>query len=383
MSAALPVTLKAQRTCARCRYRKQHCDKVVPSCSRCASKSLWCDYRAPTVTDVPLGVVPGGVDVRPSLIVERCTSCDGDITVLGSTLLLQAWQQPHMSDNEGADVYLASLVNCIFKEIRSDKVEAHARYFVQIHPWFPILHEPTFTQHFNEIGVRSAQSREFALLLLCTHLISSAPFCHPEHIFPPRLYVALKRGFFELQMSISVWHVELVQAGLLIALFECAHGLHHTAYLTLSSCLALAKVTHADCIEMLKTDVSAADATTIACWAILILDRVIWLSEPLHPFSLLIGTVPTSAASFRFLEEQSAASNNGDGELNKFRTLAHVSACLCQGANGERDKECVNSSSGPFETIDSEYTSLLETMLRLSHSRSAAYLCDATALVLR
>src|SRR6478735_7938467 len=107
-------------------------------------KSLWCDYRAPIVTDVPLGVVPGGVDVRPSLIVERCTSCDGDITVLGSKLLLQAWQQPHMSDNEGADVYLASLVNCIFKEIRSDKVEAHARYFAQINPWFPILHEPTF-----------------------------------------------------------------------------------------------------------------------------------------------------------------------------------------------------------------------------------------------
>lgn len=156
-----------------------------------------------------------------------------------------------------------------------------SKFFEQIHLWMPFISK----KRFYELYLRpSFQTKpDVALLLLSLKLITTLP---SSHLWNPRtaLYHAVKHFYLEIEGS-SIFSIQILQAGVLLSIYELGHAIYPAAFLSIGAC---ARYAHALGINASKTLNTRRVLTLVEVeerrrvwWAIVILDRYV----P-KPFSL-------------------------------------------------------------------------------------------------
>jgi hypothetical protein len=110
--------------------------------------------------------------------------------------------------------------------------EISSSYFKTVHPWFPVISRTKF--YGNLLNRASYQDCDLALLVLCMRLILHQPSNSGTRTHS-RLYVEAKKYVVDLELS-GLLAMSLIQASLLIALYEIAHGIYPAAYVTVGAC---------------------------------------------------------------------------------------------------------------------------------------------------
>ena len=150
-----------------------------------------------------------------------------------------------------------------------------SKFFEHIHSWMPFVSK----KRFYELYLRpSFQSRpDVFLLLLSLKLITTLPPTNPRN---PRtsLYHAVKHFYLEVEGS-STLSLPILQAGVLIALYETGHAIYPAAFLSVGGCARYAHTLGINVSRTLSTKrvltLVEAEERRRVWWAIVILDRCV------------------------------------------------------------------------------------------------------------
>ena len=156
----------------------------------------------------------------------------------------------------------------------ADDVRATAsNFFAHIHSWMPFISKKRF---YDLYLPSSFQSRsDVVLLLLSLKLITTLPPTSPRNPRTP-LYHAVKHFHLQVQDS-SVFSLPVLQAGVLLALYELGHGIYPAAFLSVGACARYGHALGINCSGSLQArrvlTLVEAEERRKTWWAIVILDR--------------------------------------------------------------------------------------------------------------
>ncbi|KXH34423.1 hypothetical protein CSIM01_00334 [Colletotrichum simmondsii] len=145
-------------------------------------------------------------------------------------------------------------------------------YLRSIHEWIPIIHPLDLRNQ--AASLQSTPSAELACLILHILLITpvipsaSAPYNEP---LLPSLYDNCKSAFILLQ-KYSRGHLQTIQSGLLLAIYEQDRGFVSDAYATLAICASLGHVN--GLYQSLNPGTVFSEEKMRVWWAIFFLDRL-------------------------------------------------------------------------------------------------------------
>ncbi|KAL3456617.1 hypothetical protein BJX64DRAFT_270296 [Aspergillus heterothallicus] len=287
--------VRAPSVCINCKARKKKCDKVSPTCGYCSRKGLQCHYRRPKAAVYyarPEDGAPsysGLAEVPDFNSVMRLSAAP---TVREKTLSLQAQQ-------------IISTTGQYLDEIS-------VRYFQTVHSYIPIISRKAF--HASLITFGSAQQPDFALLMLIMGLLTYRPIPDAD---TTALYLSSRSLFLQAQ-ALCKPSLRLVQAGILLAVYEYSRRSPDHALITLGGCVRMAHSTglrRPSCLPGCKPPGdSAGDEAftehTNKWWGILIYERLS-LCEQVVIDQPLVSQTPeislTSSAQDGFCQAAQAA----------------------------------------------------------------------------
>ncbi|KAI0137864.1 hypothetical protein F4776DRAFT_88846 [Hypoxylon sp. NC0597] len=254
----------AARACEKCRASKRKCDKKLPFCDRCTRLNAKCHY----IQDVANNAHPQGAQ----FVIYQSRPLSHDALFRGAEPL-EGITMPHilslisMSASPGVP--------------QVDWRSAISTYFFCIHPWFAVIHpilferrvvnliamvdsppqsdtsgsltnshmEHPFTTPNSSFTHQTASdwsSKGVALLIVAMYLTTRMRITDAgEHPIFDETYRTAKRLLSSLLLSCvgdPRPGIELVQCGVLLALYEYGHGDAVTAYRTLSQTVVTARI---------------------------------------------------------------------------------------------------------------------------------------------
>jgi len=148
-------------------------------------------------------------------------------------------------------VYLE--VHSIIRGTRQFVDDISARYFQRFHRHLPVISRTRFYNNLTTTG--AAPAANFSVLLLTICLITYAPALgyQSEHggirsFEQQSLYLTARSLFAEVQASYSS-SVPLIQAGLLLAVYEYTHGRPDDAFVTIAGSARMADAAHIHALD--------------------------------------------------------------------------------------------------------------------------------------
>ncbi len=150
-----------------------------------------------------------------------------------------------------------------------------SKFFGHIHLWMPFVSK----KRFYEIYLRSSfQFRpDVVVLLLSLRLITTLPPTSPQNPRTP-LYHTAKHFYLEVEGS-SSFSIPVLQAGVLLALYELGHAIYPAAYLSIGACARYAHAIGINVSSMVNTrrvlTLVEVEERRRVWWAIIILDRFV------------------------------------------------------------------------------------------------------------
>lgn len=287
----IPSTKRAGNVCHACMSRKKACDKALPACGFCFSRQLHCRYdisvqkshsrrrynpgrhfvaipspSPPSVSD------PGRGISRP---LRSLVSGQDDTHTRWSSL----YTVPQASLEDSLNRVAQSLINST--NFTYDGIVE--RYFAGFHTSFPIISPGTLRREaslYREEG--RLPSADFTVLLVAILLILSPPIKHSllaPGVTREILYTTAKTAFFQAQASITT-SLRLVQAAVLITLREYTGGRADAAYVSIMTCLGMARISGITTAMLRTRDVETEGDFRVdtlerenVTWAIAMLER--------------------------------------------------------------------------------------------------------------
>lgn len=111
-------------------------------------------------------------------------------------------------------------------------------YFGSVNTWFTIIERSTFESQVEDMW--GTPSAETALLLICMMLITRPPHENQTLGMDDHLYLTVKAGFTLVQNRVTL-SFPILQAKLLIAMYEYSHSMPQQAYISLGNCVQMSK----------------------------------------------------------------------------------------------------------------------------------------------
>lgn len=191
-----------------------------------------------------------------------------------------AFLDPNLVQHGQIEFFGASMpVPAHIRSLLGTKNEIRAvasKFFSHIHLWMPFISKRRFYDHY--LQAFSLSQPDVVLLFLCLKLIVSLP---PSNRRSPRtsLYHAAKHFHLELE-GYGVFSTLVLQAGMLLALYEVGHGIYPAAFLTIGACARYAQalginISSSTTTRKVLTLVEVEERRRI-WWAIVILDRSVF-----------------------------------------------------------------------------------------------------------
>lgn len=151
-----------------------------------------------------------------------------------------------------------------------------SRFFEDIHTWMPIVSKYRFYNHL--MNPLLEHRSDLTILLFCMRLISWSAAEHADGDKPrTRAYLAAKRLLVDAE-SAGLLTLQILQAILLVSIYEIGHGIYPAAYITIGACarygtaLGIDKQKLSDNGNPSLTEVEQEERRRV-WWAIVILDR--------------------------------------------------------------------------------------------------------------
>ncbi|KAH8435298.1 Zn(II)2Cys6 transcription factor [Aspergillus melleus] len=183
------------QACIPCRKQKRKCDKLFPVCSLCKRLNKSCSYP-----------VIDAESPRPISVPEL-----SDLTPLNIRYTLEAQVSSIVGDGPQLQ-------------------EAIAVYFRTVHVWLPVVAETTFYSRLWKFRTQPAPS-EFSVLTLCMFLVCAMPVDGTVSAETRSLYVLVK-GFVATLEAMGTNSLDMLQARLLLTVFEVGHAIYPAAYIS-------------------------------------------------------------------------------------------------------------------------------------------------------
>ncbi|KAF2265263.1 hypothetical protein CC78DRAFT_567807 [Lojkania enalia] len=222
-------------------------------------------------------------------------------------------------------------------------------YTASIHPWIPILDQPPERE---EKSIAQASRRD-------------------QISFPLSILAALL--LFSILSTASKLHLEYIQIGLLIAVYECGHGLAKQAHLTVSSCAAVMDLIDMETKRQNNRSIVPGEILRHRT-SIIILDRMIAFSTPdyniplacpatgpfsKHPEAALTYVVPLKPIPY-------------------VRQVALVAGRVIEYIHALKHRETLHEE---YALVDEVASSIVTTLIKYQREHSW-YMCDAIAMAL-
>jgi Fungal specific transcription factor domain/Fungal Zn(2)-Cys(6) binuclear cluster domain len=230
----------ARTACLPCRRSKRRCDKKIPICYLCAHKEVECSYPArydgiqQSIVVTPDSFSPDGHQrtherLMPSLGLPPLVGSDINAIYFIAPHFFQQTRLQLPRPNLPVPIEVSSLVGDV-----SSIHSIASIFFTTIHRWLPIVSKQGFFAFLlNPITQRQV---ELSLLTLCMKLCCAAPTDEGgDGGTRTALYRTVKRFYNEVEMS-GVLSIPVLQAGILIALYELGQAIYPAAYLSVGAC---------------------------------------------------------------------------------------------------------------------------------------------------
>ncbi|KAH8668563.1 hypothetical protein BX600DRAFT_548891 [Xylariales sp. PMI_506] len=319
---------RAIRVCLSCKTRKKKCDKVMPICTFCREKQLECNYisnprRRHGVKSISTGSPHTSIRCEGPVagVLQELTPTDTTVPENASRKselhhpALEYWpeakhgqQRPNATNtgslrrqlvfNEPSWESIHLEVQSIIDATGQFVDDITARYFQTFQRHLPIIYRTRFQSSL--LACATGHSPGTSLLLLSICLITKLSPVDPSPardgetpaISRQTLYLAAKALLAQAQGLLSP-SVHLIQANLLLAIYEYANGRPEAAFITISSCARMGYAAQINDSSRWDGPLVEAEEAANTWWGIVIYERV-FLSE-LHSLEqpLVTATLPT------------------------------------------------------------------------------------------
>ncbi|KUJ23808.1 uncharacterized protein LY89DRAFT_726866 [Mollisia scopiformis] len=200
----------ASKACIACRDRKRKCDRIKPSCSLCYRLGRVCHYE------------PRSRRNDTSVVLSSTPLQVPTVTLLSPPETPPLCLQPDV--NKAITGRLLHAVG----DISAIRVIAE-NYFGSVHRWFPILSEVSYYEQLT--STYTDPNAEYSLLSLSMALITLMP---SEDESFSSLYMLVKSAIAIVEAA-NIHSLEVVQARLLVTLFEAGHGIEPAAFISMAA----------------------------------------------------------------------------------------------------------------------------------------------------
>ncbi|KAL7907871.1 N-terminal binuclear Zn cluster-containing/DNA binding domain-containing protein [Trichoderma velutinum] len=276
-------------SCSTCRQSKRRCDKMYPKCTLCVQKNTPCNYpgrrkreKLKNRIKAILPVAKSIVDPPSAVLAEKKQEAVRQLSFpsANSSFIAESFLDPEVFSKAqlkvvNADVEvtdeIAELVGSVL-----DIQATSAKFFKSVHMWMSIISKPHFCA--NLLNRLTYKRAELFLLVLSMKLSYSR-----IKTWNTPLYETVKLFQFKVEAS-GVLSTLVLQASILIALYELGHGIYPAAYLSVGSCARYATALGIDKSILSSSAIHdqwiEEEESRRMWWAILVLDRYLNLSDP-------------------------------------------------------------------------------------------------------
>ncbi|KAK1240459.1 hypothetical protein MKX07_004487 [Trichoderma sp. CBMAI-0711] len=215
-------------SCSACRQSKRRCDKLYPECTLCTQQKLKDRIKAASSAS-KFAVNPPSTETtkKDHQSVERLPFPSGNTSFIAERFLdPDVFSRAHLTViNVEVPVTndIAQLVGSVM-----DIQATSAQFFKSVHTWMPIISKPHFCA--NLLNRLTYQRAELFLLVLSMKLC-----CARQKTWNTPLYETVKLLYFKIETS-GALSVLVLQAAILIALYELGHAVYPAAFLSVGSC---------------------------------------------------------------------------------------------------------------------------------------------------
>lgn len=273
MPLQVPPSNVARMACVPCRRSKRRCDKKLPSCDLCLRKETECNYPGVSPPSSNSEKDCGEQYSRPLVVRSGPSESNASaIYFIAPRIFLQArLELPRL------DMPVPIEVMSLIGDTTSIRNIA-STFFQTVHTWMPIVSKKVFsTRLLNPLAGRQT---ELSLLALCMLLCSSTHIHqHRDSGAKSVLYQIAKKYYFELEAT-GAFSIHILQAAVLIAIYEIGQAIYPAAYLTVGACARYGYVLG---IDKLGRDLMGSGFGPLSWieieerrrvwWALLLLDR--------------------------------------------------------------------------------------------------------------
>lgn len=222
---------QAPNVCQACKLRKKTCDKVLPSCGFCSARRLPCKYDVDASRQRQRVYHPG----KHFVALETETTHEAP-TLPGSVAI-----HAHIA----ADRPVAEQAHRLMQALDISIGKLQSQYASLCYEWLPIISPPFFERLSRACD--ASPPADTCMLLLCMWLLVSitelndraSPSFASGGAKP--LYRMIKTMFSQAQLETPA-SLPLIQAGMLLLQCEYACLQPKVAYITLSTCVGMARV---------------------------------------------------------------------------------------------------------------------------------------------
>ncbi|KAL2127797.1 hypothetical protein VTI74DRAFT_10157 [Chaetomium olivicolor] len=342
---------KPQTSCLECRRAKRSCNKGVPSCSRCIKLGRTCEHKDPSEDGFALTI---------------CAAKNLDTLAFGNLL-------ENLLTRQGTR-------------------EAVSAYFSGVNTWFSIIERASFERELETTwGNLSAGT---SILALAIALIARPPNSRPAKLGDSTYHST--KAVLSLVQSKAPLSTQLLQAELLVALYEFSQSMPQQAYLSVGRCLHITKALRWHEAWFWTPDRQASmprdlKLCSILWWAIVYLDCLLHVgyqdqAYPMHTADLITGfQIPLPEAFNAHLPASMPVQFGGQNQGFRDATSDHIEGMVFPEATSAWYLSTVlHQLSNPLlpGALDSkELSDLILQHAKDTTHRNAAVVTDLIALM--
>lgn len=305
----------ARFACDPCRKGKRRCDRTLPRCALCARKGAQCVYlsrrKSRQIRSEGRSATPNTLSSSSANVSRLDSQYDHRIPQSTPIVTPVTPVTPTTSNETATATAIYFIAPQIFRQAQLELPRIHPSipadispfekdpsrirniaytFFDSIHWWMPLISKKGFFAHLlNPLAQRRS---ELSLLIICMQLYCARDLNPGTGALDVTvLYHNAKRLHFEMEAA-GVLSLRVLQAGILIALYEFGQAIYPAAYLTVGACARYGTAIGVNNLrEESQSDygsprsMSEVDERRRAWWTILFLDRFINISNPNRPLA--------------------------------------------------------------------------------------------------
>ncbi|KNG80074.1 hypothetical protein ANOM_011477 [Aspergillus nomiae NRRL 13137] len=240
------------RTCRQCKASKKKCDRAKPICARCSRLSLPCAF------DGDIESPSADIATKFEKVFERLEKlesqgCDpgkqqrasANTTITHDTNTIKWQLSPGLFQPSYMEVIASANVSHVLEKKNITMLDVAGKHLGTLCSFLPIISQERFSNRLHEAQELKPHG-SFSILSLAIVLLTEDSISHPggtpSSLKPVSEAYQVCKYHYSLLCSLNDPSIELIQAGLCIALYEHLQVIGDQEYLTIGGCARMASL---------------------------------------------------------------------------------------------------------------------------------------------